>query len=104
MAPLTHPKLGASLVLMDVEAMRQRDLDKYMAAMREPKLGDSTPETDHKIVFAGLRSGVVKEARVSDRPEPLTAADVADLAPARVRWFARKINALYSQAVAIPPE
>jgi hypothetical protein len=103
--PLTHAKLGTSLVLMDVDVMRQSDLDRYMAAMRDLKqLGDSTPETHHKIVYAGLKSGVVREARAQGRAEPLTPKDVGDLAPKVVRWFALRINALYLQATTVPPE
>jgi hypothetical protein len=103
-APLTNAKLGTSLVLMDEDAMRQSDLDRYMSAMRELKLGDSTPETHHKVVYAGLKSGVVKEARVVDRAEPLTPKDVKDIHPRITRWFALHINRLYVAVTAIPPD
>ena len=83
---------------------KRRDAARYMAAMRELKLGDSTPETHHKIVYAGLKSGVVREARVPGRAEPLTPKDVGDLVPKVVRWFAVKINSLYVKITAIPPE
>ena len=84
--------------------MRQSDVDRYMAAMRDLKLGDSLPETHHKVLHAGLKSGWVKEATVKGRSEPIKPADVRDLHPAVVKWFALRINGLYLKVTAIPPE
>lgn len=99
MAEFIHKRLGLRLVLAEAEDLRQRDVEKYMRAYRDYKLGDSAVEAHGKSLRAALRTGWVKAIT----PE-IDEHGVGDLAPAQVRWLGQKIDALYLEATAIPPD
>ena len=94
-----HKRLGLRLVLPEAETLRQRDVEKYMAAFRDTKLGDSLPEYHGRTLRAALKAGWVQEIEPN-----IGEADVADLHPAKVKWFAEKIDRLYTEATTIPPD
>lgn len=99
MAERTHKRMGWAITLPDVDQVTQRDLNKYMAAMRESKLGDSVTEMNNKMLWAGLKSGFVRATTPALAPEEIEAQP-----PALVRWFGLQINALYIEVTTIPPE
>jgi len=99
MAEHVHARLGLRLELIEVEALKQRDVERYMAAYRAIKIGDSLHEQNGKVLRAALASGWVKAIS-----PPMTADDVGQQKPGIVRWFAQHIDVLYAEVTAIPPE
>jgi len=94
-----HTRLGLRLELVEAETLKQRDVERYMAAFRASKLGDSLPEYYGKTLRAALTAGWVKAI------EPqMSVDDVAAQKPAVVRWFAQHVNDLYVEVTTIPPE
>lgn len=92
---LTGPK-GLRLVLrFSVDELRQRDVEKFMGAVRLSPLGDSPIEYNGKVVRAAVDAGWVVEPK-------LKAEDVADMLPWQAAWFARQIDKLYIAAVTVP--
>lgn len=93
-----HAGLGLTLVLrFAVDELRQRDVERFMAAFNRTRSGDSTPEYNGRVLRAALEAGWVEQPT-------LTPQAVDDLLPSHVAWFAKQIDALYQQASEIPPE
>lgn len=88
-----HKKLGVAFELPDVEALVQRDVDRFMVAYNaQPPATDAT-----RTVKAALLAGWVRDSDMS--------VDIVDtLAPRVVRWMAKQIDALYAAAIEIPGE
>ena len=102
-----HRKLGLRLVLAEAEDLRQRDVERYMAAYREQKkLGDSVAEAHGKSLRAALMARWVKaiESGAGANGTMLNENQVGDLPPAAVRWFAQKVDALYLQITLVPDD
>ncbi len=99
MAEFTHQKLALRLVLPEAADLKQRDVDKFMAAFSAQKQGNSPREDNGKTLRAALKAGWVKDSEPA-----LKAEQVDDLSPAVVRWFAERIDRLYVEASTVPPE
>lgn len=120
MAEFKHGRLGLRLVLKDAAELKQRDLEKYMAAYRAQKQGDSVPEAHGKSLRAALAAGWVREiepvitAESSPSPSPSTGSggsggavrptDVGQQSPAVVRWLGMQVDRLYADLVTIPAD
>ncbi len=91
-----HKRYGV-LELPDVEALTQRDLERFMAAYRARPEGNSVSEDAGKT----LRAAIAAEWVIA----PAMSVDMVDgMKPAQVRWMAQAIDRLYTEATTISPE
>ncbi len=98
-----HKRLGLKLVVKD--DLRQGDLERWSAAIREhePK-GNliSNRERAGALLRSAIKVGVAT-ASTPGTPS-LRPVDVADLPPQWVNWYAQYLSKIYAEADAIPPE
>ena len=88
-----HKTLGLTLELPDPDDLTQRQIERYMECYRRRDEADNAG----KVVRAAVEAGWVKEPDISVEM-------VGEMKPAVVRWYAAKIDALYAEVTAIPPE
>ena len=103
MPTFEHAGLGLRLAVKD--DLRQGDLEKWAAAIREfePK-GMNT--SNREFYGAQLRGALKAEIAVAGIPgtDALRPLDVAAIDPRWVNWFGLKLAALYRGYDEIPPE
>ncbi|MEP7357859.1 MAG: hypothetical protein ABI847_11500 [Anaerolineales bacterium] len=79
--------------------LRQRDVEQFMAAVRQSALGTSAVEGDGKVLRAAVACGwVVEPVLKVDKDRD----DVANMEPWKVAAFARQIDSLYVAAMTVP--
>lgn len=79
--------------------LRQRDIEKFMAAIRRSDLGESPPEHAGKVLRAAIQAGWVIEPALKVEKDH---DDVADLPPAHAFWYAAQIDAVYRECMTVP--
>ena len=94
----THGALRLELRFSAGE-LRQRDVEKLMAAMRRSPLGESLAEHSGKVLRAAVECGwVVAPVWKVDA----STDDVADLPPGECRWYAAQVDQVYAESSIIP--
>jgi hypothetical protein len=96
MMKLENEKLGLSVEVAD--PILQRHVEAFFKAKREAD-GDnairlSSPEHHGGILRAAWKCGLLLPP----------AREVADMAPAAVRWLGRKLDELLGEVLEVPPE
>lgn len=88
-----HAALGVSFSLPDPDQLTQRHVDLFIVEYnKQPPATDAT-----KTVKSAFLAGWIRDT-------PMSADMVDNLSPRVVRWMALKIDALYTEAITIPPE
>jgi hypothetical protein len=95
----SHASLGIRILLADPADLKQRDVERLMREFNKQPGGTSQPEYDGKMLRAALMCG---DKWVKEIEPAITPKDVDGLAPNKVRWFTRQIDALYQEVTAIP--
>lgn len=82
------------------DTVRQRDVEKMLAALGKLGASPNDREANRKTVLAALQSGWLADLKVGDRA--IGADDLADLHPAHVRYFAQEIDRFYNRVTDVP--
>lgn len=95
-----HAKQGWRLTLKD--DLRQRDVEKWSAAMRPHQPKDGRP-SDAEYCGALLRGALAAGVVMHSAPA-LTAESVGEQPAGLVRWAGLHLAQVYAEATVIPPE
>lgn len=91
----THKALGLKLA---IKPLTQGMVEDYFAAFRELAPRErSSSEAEGAAVRAALKAEWLEEPK-------LTLEQIKGLDPRHVRWYASKIDQVYTEATTIPPE
>lgn len=96
----THAKQGWQMAVKD--DLRQRDVEKWSAAMRPHQPKDGRP-SDAEYCGALLRGALAAGVVTASTPA-LTADGVGDQPASLVRWAGLHLAQVYAEATVIPPE
>lgn len=78
-----------------VQTLRQRDVEKFIGILAKSKLGDAAAHFNGKVVRAAVEAGWIEAPT-------FTADAVGDMEPWRVAQYARQIDSLYRESMAVP--